>query len=443
MEDHTHDEHSSEPPKQPWAPQSSSDSQSSQPQSPFSNSGPTNAGFGQSDQIPQRNQYNQYGQGQYATNAQGSSNNQYVPNNQYGSPQADTYRQPEDYSQPAAYGYEQKGQYGVADPRATQFSSGWRTVIPLHPLGVGETLDAVLRLIKFNPVAFIAFPVIVGLIFSVVSSGFIAIFGESTFLSSLQDPTSFSAEASIELVGSYAFMTTLILAFFSLLQTSIITIAGARVTLASVRGKKLPLSETFKLVAYKFWNNFFKLIATTILLGLVYFAAFFVVGLIVVSIIAATAPSGPDDVSGGTIALIFLLFFLLMLLFLAFSIRVMLAPTAVVIEGAGPIEAIKRSWNLTRGSFFHILGLIVLTIFFGIAVGIIFMIIFAIVGGITASTGSSGAQIATLISFSLSMLIGSALIVPFTTALTNMVYINMRFRRENFHQQLLMEATGR
>jgi uncharacterized membrane protein len=39
------------------------------------------------------------------------------------------------------------------------------------------------------------------------------------------------------------------------------------------------------------------------------------------------------------------------------AIRLGFFPYIIVDEGAGPVEALQRSWELTRGSFWHLLGL--------------------------------------------------------------------------------------
>ncbi|MFC5370582.1 glycerophosphoryl diester phosphodiesterase membrane domain-containing protein [Arcanobacterium bovis] len=352
-------------------------------------------------------------------------------------------------AQPSAYGqsagYEQNGQFGVADDRATQFSSGWRTVIPLHPLSVGESLDAVFRLIKFNPVAFIVFPVIIGFIFSILSSALFAGVSETTIINSIFKGDIAGGSLRIDLQNFAAIIIPLVMisGFLGLLQHSLVTIAGARVSLASVRGKKLTLGETFKLVAYKFWKNFFRLVGASIILGLAFFAAYLVFIIIIGGVIASAAPYGnPNNFTGGIAIFLLIMILAFALVVVAFSIRLMLTTSAIVIEGIGPFAAIARSWNLTRKSFFHILGLVAVTAFFALAVALVIAVIFALLIP-SFSTTSSLPVVSTIISTIISVVISSALIIPFTSALVNTVYLNMRFRRENFHQQLLMEVTGR
>lgn len=65
-------------------------------------------------------------------------------------------------------------------------------------------------------------------------------------------------------------------------------------------------------------------------------------------------------VIAGTIltAIIFILGFILLIIpGIIFVIRLQFVPYFIVDKGAGPVEAVKKSWAATRGSFFSLLGL--------------------------------------------------------------------------------------
>lgn len=65
-------------------------------------------------------------------------------------------------------------------------------------------------------------------------------------------------------------------------------------------------------------------------------------------------------VIAGTIltAIIFILGFILLIIpGIIFVIRLQFVPYFIIDKGAGPVEAVKKSWSATRGSFFSLLGL--------------------------------------------------------------------------------------
>ena len=59
------------------------------------------------------------------------------------------------------------------------------------------------------------------------------------------------------------------------------------------------------------------------------------------------------------------------------SVKFAFISLAVILEGLGPVDALKRSWNLSKGSFWRILGRMIII---GLVVGVIGMILGAIIG---------------------------------------------------------------
>lgn len=371
--------------------------------------------------------------------------NQYTPNqSQYSTKQQDSTLARNSTNQP----YSQYGQYGEANTQAQNFVSGYRTVIPMRPLGIGDTLDGVIRLLKFNPVALILFPLIVAVGFAIINflvslfSGQAVLFSSDLLFGLAEDSTSTSTPGLLGFLGALGF-TALVSLLLMVVESSIISIAATRTVIASVRGYKLTLRDTWNIVRPRFWSLLLRIIALSLLITLIACALL----LIPVVLFALIVNYAPDNNTTGFVAFLIVLFFIAMLFFaVVIYIRLMIAVSALIAEDCGPITAIKRSWHLTRGSFWHIAGLMIFTLIF---IFIVFFVIsvftgillglFSVATDITAVTTIS--TVIGLIGALIGALIGQIFIYPVFAALTNLIYVNMRFKRENFHQQLLFEAS--
>lgn len=317
------------------------------------------------------------------------------------------------------------GQYGDDQPQIHQRVEPWRTVIPMHPLGVGETLDATMRLLRFNPVPFIVFPIVVNLVVAALEVLLSLAFGQLV---------------SREVVGAtnltlYA-LTVAIIYFFA---NMLVLVAGTRVTLASVRGQKLSLSETLALAR----AGLGKIALRMIVLALFAIAAGVVVVLIFAAVISGLALSAFSfaDSSGTTITFMILSFLVYVVAVFLLVYRFSVAVPALVAEDIGPAEAIGRSWRLTQGSLGYFAGLyITLSIIMSVLSGVLGIVFGLVVGGVFSNSGDIVAATAgSAVSILFTLLI-SALLVPISMALINLIYVNMRMKRENFHQEFLYGA---
>ncbi|MDY5585638.1 MAG: hypothetical protein SPG61_07630 [Arcanobacterium sp.] len=341
------------------------------------------------------------------------------------------------------------GQYGNSDVRATQHVAGWRTVIPMRPLGVADTIDAIIRILKFNPRALIIFPMIVTLITSTISYGLLFLLGETSLLTSAFG-AAFSLEENSEAFtipeGAAALIGLSVFIFlaFTILQTIIIAVAGTRVTVASVRGYKLSLGQTWSLTKPKLGSLAARLIGLSLILIAIVTAAVLVLGILLVALI--TLFSGGNLSESFDSGAIFLwmppLLILTYIIGLVFYVRLMLSASALVAEDIGPITAIKRSLHLTKGSVGHLIGLLILSsLLVGALTGVLSFMFTAAPIFLMAGEGMNETMIVILNYITTFMI--SIIFLPFYTAFTNVVYVNMRFKRENFHQALLHEAASR
>jgi hypothetical protein len=100
---------------------------------------------------------------------------------------------------------------------------------------------------------------------------------------------------------------------------------------------------------------------------------------------------------------------------------------AVIIEGSGPIESLGRSWNLTRGSWWHTLGVgLVAAILIGL-VDFVLGLVFGIIGALIIFAG--GATVGTIIS-NLGSALGTIFVEPYALAIAVVLFFELRARSE-------------
>jgi membrane-anchored glycerophosphoryl diester phosphodiesterase (GDPDase) len=117
-------------------------------------------------------------------------------------------------------------------------------------------------------------------------------------------------------------------------------------------------------------------------------------------------------------------------------IRLSLTLPAVVLEGISPVVAIRRSWQLTHGSFWRLFGILALT---GIIVTVaaeVLTIPFTIIG--TFIDGGSGGpfsaaattSVAALIVGAIGTILAATITRPISAGVNVLLYVDLRMRRE-------------
>ncbi len=133
------------------------------------------------------------------------------------------------------------------------------------------------------------------------------------------------------------------------------------------------------------------------------------------------------------------------------NIKWVMAPAALMLEGVGPIAALRRSWTLTTGNWWRTFGILVLT---SIIVSIITQVVAAPVSFLafgfgSFSTAPASTEAALLESLPV-LLIAQAVTAVFTAVgfafqagVTALLYVDLRIRREGFDIVLLRENEAR
>ncbi len=114
--------------------------------------------------------------------------------------------------------------------------------------------------------------------------------------------------------------------------------------------------------------------------------------------------------------------------------RFAVTPQVVVVERAGAVAAMKRSWHLTARRFWPILGLIVVGGFISTLIGLPFSLISQVIGTSASSVGT----IAQIVLGSVGTALGTAL----TAAFMVFAYLDLRVRFENLDLGVIAAAAA-
>jgi hypothetical protein len=391
-----------------------------------------NAGWGgQPDQPPPYGQPPQYGQPLYGQPPP------YGQPPQYGQP---PYGQPPPHGQPPQYGPPPYGQPGYGQPAAPAPGG-----VPLRPLTVGDILNGAFTLIRRNPVATLGLAAIIQTIYGIVSALITwRLLNSAHTLTSLP-PQPTSAQLAHALGQFFATYIPLVL-----LQVALVFVFQAMLTgmLTGVLGRgllgsKITIGEAWQIARLP------AVIGVSLLVPLILLALWIPVAAITIALAAAkiTAAAILVGVLGSIAALVLTIWI---------WVRLSLAVPAVVLEGAGPVMALRRSWQLVQGSWWRIFGISLLAwlvvALISVVLQVPFIIVRSVVGGGSGFTTvySPGTTAAVAAPSVLGLAIGAigSIIAatctrPITAGVSVLLYTDMRIRKEGLDLALHQTSQAR
>jgi hypothetical protein len=304
--------------------------------------------------------------------------------------------------------------------------------IPLRPLVLNDFFDGAFRIIRYNPKATIGAAVLVSAVAMVVpivislASGSTGGLGADTGA----DPITDSQIADLLWALGGLFLGSQLQAIGLLYVSGMI----AHVTSAAAVGRRLSIGEAWAATAGKRW----RLLGMSFLLGLAVLAAVGVAaGVLVVGVVAFDAPLGAIVVTGLG------LFALLTIGYLWFWVRVRaLAVPTLMLEPVGVFGALGRAARLTRGQFWRLLGLLLLVTLVVAVAGGILRLPFSLAGQVVLTTsGEEGhGLLLYLLVTGIGTVISSAIVQPFVAAVSALLYVDQRIRKEAYDVELLGRA---
>jgi hypothetical protein len=310
-------------------------------------------------------------------------------------------------------------------------------IVPLRPLGLGEILDGAVRAIRANPrVMFglaavvvtvtVALQAVVRWYLTPILTGQLA-----DALSGLDTGGAFSSGSDgtnlSELYGSSLgqFAATPLTLMATTVLTGLLIVSVSR----SVLGEQISGREVLRSSRVWWVLGFTALTAATTLLV---FGGW----------VAAVFWLGSNESLGPMVAVALLGGALIVVGSTWFTTRTLLVPAALMLEGRTFWTTVARAWRLTRGSFWRLFGINLLT---GVLVGVVSGAITAPVQMISSLvTGDpTGASPAALAIGSIGQAVALTLATTYQAAVLALLYIDVRMRREGLDLDLAQAAAGR
>lgn len=416
------------PTNDPWAPQSSSS------QNPSQGSVPSTPQVPQTPQAQQPwgapEQPAQPAQPQQAQQPWGAPEQPVQPQQPWGAPE-----QPQ--QQWGATPQPDAAWQGTQTQGGTAWTVAQPGIIPLRPLTVGELFNGAFQAVRVNPQTMFGFAFAIMAIVGLVE----ALFSSSSTTTLSHAISSQSAQDVFDSLGSTlgSFATS----GLSLLATAFLSGMLALTVWDAVLGRKSSPADAW----HRFSPRFVPVLLATLLIGIIEFVAIMVVVLIFIIpfflvVVNAASARSYDSASagiGGAFAILFLMLVALIVVGCFLTVKFAFTSSAVVLEGLGPVDAIKRSWSLSKGSFWRILGRIWLI---GIVTGLISTVLGAIVGAILGVSANAADSVGMLVAVSafLGALL-SAVVIPVQSSFYTLMYLDERMRKENLAPMIAQEAS--
>jgi len=299
-------------------------------------------------------------------------------------------------------------------------------IIPLRPLGLGDIFDGTIKLIRSNPKAVLGLSAIAALLASIPLA-----IGQGVWLGSMA-PLLATPEAVPQdddslygaLVGQYGGMV--ISYGISFVVVTVLTGVLTRILGRAVFGGRITIQEAWQATRKRVPALF----GVVGLLTLIMLAPLAVMAALLVAMFS-TGDSSTAAVLGGLFVLLFIAYFGYVLIL---RTRFAFAPAAVVLEGRGPVDAMRRSWSLVTDGFWRVLGILLLT---SVAVGFIASLLqipFTIAGMVIGMVGQGTATSVVVGSVLLAVgaTLGAMITYPFEAGVSGLLYADRRMRAEAF-----------
>jgi hypothetical protein len=304
--------------------------------------------------------------------------------------------------------------------------------IPLRPLVLNDFFDGAFRIIRYNPRATIGAAVLVSAVAMVVPIVISLASGSTGGLGVDTGSGTISHNEVVDLLWAFGglFLGSQLQAIGLLYVSGMI----AHVTSAAAVGRRLSIGQAWGATAGKRW----RLLGMSLLLGLAVLAAVGVAtAVLVIGVVAFNAPLGAIVVTGLG------LFGLMTVGYLWFWVRVRaLAVPTLMLEPVGVFGALGRAVRLTSGQFWRLLGLLMLvTLVVAVAGGILRLpFSFAAQVFLTTSGDDGHGLLLYLLVTGVGTVISSAVVQPFVAAVSALLYVDQRIRKEAYDVELLGRA---
>ncbi len=322
--------------------------------------------------------------------------------------------------QPPQYGQQQYGYNAPPPPVQPTIKPG---VIPLRPLALGEIIDGAVTTMRRYPKLIIGAAAVVAAITQII--GLLVQLPFLADLSTALDPN--AAPTRDQLISTFASALggTMIGVVLQLVGTVFLSGFITVVVGHAVLGRQVTFAQAWE----EFKPRLLPLLGATLLYGLLIMAAPVVLGLL-----------GVLANSGWALALgLFVAFLLAVWLWVLFS----LVTPALVLERCGVGTAFGRSRKLVTGAWWRTFGILLVAGLIGAVITWIISLPFELLGRATTGFDADPAALLSagyLVLITLGAIIASTIALPFSSAVSVLVYVDRRMRSEGMDIELQRAA---
>ncbi len=304
--------------------------------------------------------------------------------------------------------------------------------MPLRPLSLGDILNSAVTLARRNPAATFGLTAIVMTVYGVAAALLQRLYstGLAHFQQTLQPGQQPTQQQVNDLLSSL--VGDAVPALLGILALALITDAVLAGLLSAVIGRGM-LGHKVSLAQAWHAGRVGAVIGTIALLFLLAIAVPVPVAAVVV--VAALLHATPVAILLGVIGGIGTVVFWVLL-----AIRLSLSLPAVVLERVPPRQAIRRSWQLSHGSFWRLFGILLLT---GLVVGVAgyvlsipFIVIEVLLSGGSFLTVSASTSVVVLIVSIIGSIVTATVTRPISAGVSVLLYADLRMRREGLDLML-------
>jgi len=310
-------------------------------------------------------------------------------------------------------------------------------VVPLRPLGLGELLDGSVRSMRHNPRVMFGLSALVAAVTTILST-VATIGGLYRFASVLGGGAS---DAAFQVTPTAGDVSGLVAAFVvpAVVQGLTLSVLGGILVLPvsdAVIGRRPATREVLRRAG---WAGVGRLVLLTVVVAVIF-------GLVIGVVAGVVAALYVAAVWAGVVATVLAVPGLLALL-VHLWVRFAFAAPALMLERLTIRRALSRSWQVSAGSRWRVLGILLLTWVIASATSGVLQVPFSVVGQLlgTAIGGSSGDAFTTTLVVStvvanLGGVLAAAVVSPFRAGVLSLLYIDLRIRREGLDVALTRAA---
>jgi hypothetical protein len=304
-------------------------------------------------------------------------------------------------------------------------------VVPLRPLMFGEIMDGAFQTVRRNPKAMLGAGLVAQALGAVLA-------GVVPLVTPASDASAGAWLGNISRSEATSLFAGLVAGFllFALVSLFIATVMqGAMVVpvARSILNRRTGFRQMWQLARGRAW-------------ALVRLAALGVAAVLLAIVVIALAAAGLANSMGtGALVIVLPLFLALIAAMIWVSIKLAVAPAVIVVEDLGALDGIRRSWAVTRGSWWRVFGIVLAVSLLVGVIGQIVLIPVGLLAGLLATVASPqdlAGQAATLQTVvAVATVIVSATVgavgFAFQTSVMALLYMDLRMRNDGLDIALL------